>query len=79
MTIDKGLKHSTIGTTTFFFVGLCFTLKKLYLPYFFVRFSCFFLPKCRTLYVVSEKGHGAGEKGHGAREKGMAPRHVKTG
>ena len=36
-----------------------------------------FLPKCRTLYIVSEKqhgdrekGHGAGEKGHGAGDKG---------
>ena len=29
-----------------------------------------FLPKCRTSYIVSEKGHGTGEKGHGAREKG---------
>ena len=29
-----------------------------------------FLPKCRALYVVLEKGHGAREKGHGAREKG---------
>ena len=34
-----------------------------------------FLPKCRALYVVSEKGHGAREKGHGSREKrhGTAP------
>ena len=38
-----------------------------------------FLPKCRTSYIVSEKGHGAGVKGHGARKKGMAPRHAKTG
>ena len=29
-----------------------------------------FLPKCRALYVVLEKGHGAGKKGHGAEEKG---------
>ena len=29
-----------------------------------------FLPKCRAVYVVFEKGHGTGEKGHGAREKG---------
>ena len=29
-----------------------------------------FLPKCRALYVVLEKGQGAREKGHGAREKG---------
>ena len=29
-----------------------------------------FLPKCRALYVVLEKGHDAREKGHGAREKG---------
>ena len=29
-----------------------------------------FLPKCRTSYIVSEKGHGAREKGHGARERG---------
>ena len=28
-----------------------------------------FLPKCRTFYVVLEKGHGDGKKGHGAREK----------
>ena len=29
----------------------------------FVRFSRFFLPKCRPFYVVLEKGHGAGKKG----------------
>ena len=29
-----------------------------------------FLPKCRALCVVLEKGHGAREKGHGAGEKG---------
>ena len=29
-----------------------------------------FLPKCRALYVVFEKGHGVREKGLGAREKG---------
>ena len=36
---------------------------------FFVNFMMF-LPKCRALYVVLEKGHGARENGHGAGEKG---------
>ena len=45
----------------------------------FCQIFMIFLPKCRALYIVSEKWHGAGEKGHGTREKGMAPRHTKIG
>ena len=29
-----------------------------------------FLPKCRALYVLLEKGHGNCKKGHSAIEKG---------
>ena len=38
-----------------------------------------FLPKCRSFYVVLEKGHGAGEKGMALEKMGMARRHAKTG
>ena len=36
----------------------------------FCQIFMIFLPKCRALYVVLGKGHGAREKGHGAGEKG---------
>ena len=34
-----------------------------------------FLPKCMPIYVVLEKGHGAGKKGMELEKRGMA----KTG
>ena len=44
------------------------------------------LPKCRTFYVVLEKGHGTEKKGMALKkkgmtleEKGMARRHAITG
>ena len=43
-----------------------FKLKKTVTSFVFVRFSGFFLPKCRAFNVVLDKGHSAGEKGHGA-------------
>ena len=38
-----------------------------------------FLPKCRTLYVLKEKGHGTRKKGMAPEEKGMVRRHAKMG
>ena len=38
-----------------------------------------FLPKCRAIYVVLEKGHGPGKKGMTLEKKGMVRRHAKTG
>ena len=36
----------------------------------FCQIFMIFLPKCRALYEVLEKGHGARKRGHGAGEKG---------
>ena len=41
----------------------------------FCQILMIFLPKCRPIYVVLEKGHGAGKKGMELEKRGMA----KTG
>ena len=73
LTIDKGLKQSTIGKVILqlksSFCYFMLRTKKSVTSFFLSDFHDF-LPKCRVLYVVLEKGHGASEKGHGAREKG---------
>ena len=43
----------------------------------FCQILMIFLPKCRSLYVVLEKGHGAREKGMALEKKGMGLRHAK--
>ena len=45
----------------------------------FCQILMIFLPKCRTFYVVLEKGHGVGKKGMALEKNGMARRHAKTG
>ena len=63
------LWESHIATKIFIFLLHSSNLK---ICSFLIFLSDFhdFLPKCRALYVVLEKGHGARERGHGSGEKG---------